>query len=85
MLRYKYLRCWWPGQRRRLLRSAIIPVEEYVPPGVPVRVTLAMPALEQYGDAAYTIVAVGAVVMVIVVVAMTAGHPAAAAMVYVTV
>ena len=60
-------------------------VEEYVPPGVPVRVTLAMPALEQYGDAAYTIVAVGAVVMVIVVVAMTAGHPAAAAMVYVTV
>jgi hypothetical protein len=56
-----------------------------VPPAVPVRVTVAVPALEQYGEPAYEIVAPGTAVMVIEVVVVYNGQPPDAAIVYVTV
>ena len=60
-------------------------VEEYVPPVVPVLVTEAVVTLLQYGEAAYAIVALGAVVMVIGAVVVKTGQPPAAATVYVIV
>ena len=54
-------------------------VEEYVPPVVPVVVTEAVATLLQYGEAVYAIVALGAVVIVTMVVAVkTAQVPSAA-------
>ena len=61
------------------------PGAEYVPPAVPVRVTVAVPAFEQYGVPVYAIVAAGNAVTVMDVDVENAGHPPAAAMVYVTV
>ncbi len=54
-------------------------VEEYIPPVVPVSVTVAVPA-EQYGEA-YAIVATGKAVTVMLAVAITGGHPFAPAIV----
>ena len=57
-------------------------VELNVPPAVPVKETLETPTkLEQKGLAAYEIVALFGVVIVTEVVATTAGHPLAAAIV----
>jgi len=60
-------------------------VELYVPPPVPTRVTVAVPAFEQYGVPAYEIVAAGKSVIVMLVVAVTCPQPPVGAIVYVTV
>ena len=61
-------------------------VEEYVPPVVPVCVTdCALVRVLQNGEPTQLIIALGAAVIVTVVVVLTAEHPADAAIVYVTV
>ena len=57
----------------------------YVPPVTPVCVTEMDPALLQYGDPVYAIDAVGAALIVIVVVVEKAGQPPDAGIEYVTV
>ena len=57
----------------------------YAPPAVPVRVTVAVPPLEQYGLPGYVIVAEGAEVTVTFAVVLNDAHPPEAAIVYVTV
>ena len=59
--------------------------EVYAPPEVPVNVTLCTPAEVHHGDPEYEILAVGNVVIVTAAVDVTAEHPPAAAIVYVTV
>jgi len=51
----------------------------YVPPTLPVRVTLAGAALLQYGDPSYAIVALGAAVIVTEVVVLNNAQPPPAA------
>ena len=57
----------------------------YVPPAVPVRVTLAVPVALQYGDPAYVIEADGALTISIAAVAVKDAQPPEAGTVYETV